>query len=145
VTLIDSADQTMTGRPLKRVRAYLVDETFCMTYGDGVSDLDVTALIAYHHAQHTLAALTAGAPCVDVVATAKIDLNAHTRIDGIGGYHTYGLAEGCVLRHAVPKDAVLTYADVDLPPGRLCDRLRAEQNAAFYPPDLPVSTPTRLQ
>jgi len=68
----------------------------------------------------------ADAPCVDVVATAKIDLKAHTRIDGIGGYHTYGLAEnsplahaaallpiglaeGCVLRHAVPKDAVLTF------------------------------------
>jgi len=162
VTLIDSADQTMTGGRLKRVRAYLADETFCMTYGDGVSDLYVTALIAYHRAQHTLATLTADAPCVDVVTTANIDPNAHTRIDELGGYHTYdlaedsslahaaallpiSLAEGCVLRHAVPKDAVLTYADVDLHPGRLCDQLRAEQNAAFYPPDLLVSTPMRLQ
>jgi predicted homoserine dehydrogenase-like protein len=92
----------------------------------------------------------AGAPCVDVVAAAKIDLKAGTTIDGLGGYHTYGLAEnsdvthaenllpiglaeGCVLKRELPKDAVLTYDDVELPPGRLCDRLRAEQNAQFLP------------
>ena len=39
-----------------------------------------------------------------------------------------GVAEGCTLRHAVPKDRVLTYADVELPPGRLVDKLRAEQS-----------------
>lgn len=93
----------------------------------------------------------AGPPCVDVITAAKVDLAAGTTLDGLGGYHTYGLAEnsevaqaegllpiglaeGCVLKRAVPRDAVLTYADVALPPGRLCDRLRAEQDAHFFAP-----------
>jgi predicted homoserine dehydrogenase-like protein len=90
----------------------------------------------------------AGAPCVDVVTAAKVDLAPGTALDGLGGYHTYGLAEnsdcaqaenllpiglaeGCVIRRSVPRDAVLTYDDVALPAGRLADRLRAEQNALF--------------
>lgn len=87
-------------------------------------------------------------PCVDVVATAKIDLKAGQIIDGIGGYMTYGLAEnspvvnaghllpmglaeGCRLRRDVPKDQVLCMDDVVVPEGRLSDKLRAEQNAYF--------------
>jgi predicted homoserine dehydrogenase-like protein len=42
-----------------------------------------------------------------------------------------GLAEGCRLRHDIPKDGVIGYDDVDVPQGRLCDRLRAEQEARF--------------
>jgi predicted homoserine dehydrogenase-like protein len=42
-----------------------------------------------------------------------------------------GVAEGCVLKRDVPKDAVLTYADVTLPPGRLVDQLREEQEKLF--------------
>ena len=42
-----------------------------------------------------------------------------------------GLAEGCVLRNDIPKDQVLTYADVTLPKGRFCDKLRQEQNEYF--------------
>ncbi len=84
-------------------------------------------------------------PLVDVITTAKTDLAAGTVLDGMGGFHTYGqaenhsvvraeallpmgLAEGCTLRRAVAKDAVLTYDDVEVPPGRLCDALRREQN-----------------
>jgi predicted homoserine dehydrogenase-like protein len=90
-----------------------------------------------------------GAPCVDVVAAAKIDLKAGQVLDGIGHYMTYGLcenadvvqaerllpmglAEGCRLTRDIPKDRVLTYGDVELPAGRLCDRLRAEQDAYFF-------------
>lgn len=86
-----------------------------------------------------------GAPMVDVVATAKRDLKAGEIIDGIGFYMTYGqcenaevvraqhllpmgIAEGCRLKHNVAQDQVLTYDDVEFPRGRLCDRLRAEQN-----------------
>lgn len=85
---------------------------------------------------------------VDVVATAKVDLRAGTSIDGIGQYMTYGqcensdvmraerllpmgLAEGCRLIRDVPVDAVLTYDDVEVPPGRLADSLRAEQDSRF--------------
>ncbi|MDR7531963.1 MAG: SAF domain-containing protein [Armatimonadota bacterium] len=89
-----------------------------------------------------------GAPCVDVVATAKADLQAGQVLDGIGGFTIYGqcenadvaraerllpmgLAEGCRLRRDVARDQVLTYDDVEVPAGRLCDRLRAEQDTMF--------------
>ena len=89
-----------------------------------------------------------GAPKVDVVAAAKIDLKAGQVLDGIGHYMTYGLcenadvarlqrllpiglAEGCRLKHDIGKDQLICYEDVEIPPGRLCDRLRAEQNSHF--------------
>lgn len=62
VTLIDTGLETMTGGRLKRVREYLGDETFCMTYGDGVSDIDVTDLIRFHKEQDCLATMTAVQP-----------------------------------------------------------------------------------
>lgn len=89
-----------------------------------------------------------GPPMVEVVATAKRDLKAGEIVDGLGGFMTYGqaeaypaareagllpmgVAEGCRLKRDLPRDAVLTHADVDLPAGRLIDRLRAEQDAIF--------------
>ncbi|MEJ8278260.1 NAD(P)H-dependent oxidoreductase [Pseudonocardia spirodelae] len=85
---------------------------------------------------------------VDVVATAKQDLRAGHTLDGLGGYDTYGVAESsaatraenllpmgvaehCTLVRDVAKDAVLTYDDVTLPPGRLVDALREEQQKLF--------------
>jgi glucose-1-phosphate cytidylyltransferase len=58
VSLIDTGLETMTGGRLKRVREHL-GETFCMTYGDGVADIDITRLIAFHHHQGTLGTVTA--------------------------------------------------------------------------------------
>jgi predicted homoserine dehydrogenase-like protein len=89
-----------------------------------------------------------GRPLVDVVAAAKMDLEAGQELDSLGGYSTYGLAEnapavaeerllpiglapGCRLVRDVARDEVLTYDDVDLPDGRLSDRLRAEQATTF--------------
>lgn len=63
VTLVDTGDETMTGGRLKRVAPYLQDEeTFCFTYGDGVSDVNITQLIAFHKAQNVKATLTAVLP-----------------------------------------------------------------------------------
>ena len=62
VTLIDTGLNTMTGGRLKRVRDYVGDETFCLTYGDGVSNVDLGALIDFHRQQDTLATLTAIQP-----------------------------------------------------------------------------------
>jgi glucose-1-phosphate cytidylyltransferase len=59
VTLVDTGEKTMTGGRLKRVRDYLGGETFCMTYGDGVSDVDIRELIRFHHQQGALATVTA--------------------------------------------------------------------------------------
>jgi glucose-1-phosphate cytidylyltransferase len=62
VTLVDTGDGTMTGGRIKRVREYIGQETFCLTYGDGVSDLDISASIRFHREQKTLATLTAVQP-----------------------------------------------------------------------------------
>jgi glucose-1-phosphate cytidylyltransferase len=63
VTLIDTGDNTMTGGRLKRVAPYLQGEdAFCFTYGDGVSDVDITQLLAFHKAQKVKATLTATYP-----------------------------------------------------------------------------------
>src|SRR5262245_24319223 len=87
-------------------------------------------------------------PVVEVCAVAKRDLKAGEVLDDYGMYMTYGeavnvdemsreqylpegLVEGCKLKRNVSKDAVLTYSDVELPPGRLADRLRAEQYQHF--------------
>ena len=59
VTLVDTGAETMTGGRLRRVARFLGDETFCLTYGDGVADVDVTALIARHREIGGLATVTA--------------------------------------------------------------------------------------
>jgi predicted homoserine dehydrogenase-like protein len=87
---------------------------------------------------------------VEVVATAKKDLRTGETIDCLGGFATYsqcenadvaraerllpmGAAEGCRLKRDVKRDAVLTYDDVEIPAGRMIDRLRAEQDKHFAP------------
>jgi predicted homoserine dehydrogenase-like protein len=89
-----------------------------------------------------------GGPVVDVVATAKRNLKSGEILDGYGQYMTYGqcenaevtaaqrllpmgLVEGCRLKRDLPRDQVLSYEDVELPSGRVSDRLRAEQDAHF--------------
>lgn len=62
VTLVDTGEQTMTGGRLRRVLPYLDDEEFCFTYGDGVADIDISALVAFHRRQGTLATVTAVQP-----------------------------------------------------------------------------------
>jgi predicted homoserine dehydrogenase-like protein len=89
-----------------------------------------------------------GGPVVEVCAVAKRDLAAGEVLDEYGMYMTYGeavnsdemsakrylpegLVEGCRLKRAIPKDQVLNYDDVELPKGRLADKLRAEQYRHF--------------
>lgn len=62
VTLVDTGDHTMTGGRLKRVRSYLGDDDFCFTYGDGVSNVNIGDLIAFHRSNGTLATVTATQP-----------------------------------------------------------------------------------
>jgi glucose-1-phosphate cytidylyltransferase len=62
VTLVDTGDASMTGGRLRRVRNYLDQETFCMTYGDGLADVDLRKLIDFHRTEKTLATLTAVQP-----------------------------------------------------------------------------------
>jgi len=62
ITLVDTGESTMTGGRLKRVHEYLNNMPFCFTYGDGVTDVDVSALIAHHKSQGQQATLTAVQP-----------------------------------------------------------------------------------
>lgn len=63
VTLVDTGEATMTGGRLRRVKKYIEDEAaFCFTYGDGVSDVDISALIAFHQKHGKLATITAVQP-----------------------------------------------------------------------------------
>jgi predicted homoserine dehydrogenase-like protein len=97
---------------------------------------------------HDAAIAPLGAPRVEVVATAKINLKAGETLDGIGQYMTYGqcetaaivqdqqllpmgLAGGCILKRDMQVDQVITYADVIVPADRFCDTLRKEQDHYF--------------
>lgn len=62
VTLVDTGEKTFTGGRLKRVKEYLNGEAFCFTYGDGVSNINISELIAYHQNQGRLATVTAVQP-----------------------------------------------------------------------------------
>lgn len=62
VTLVDTGDHSMTGGRLKRVADYLDDKPFCFTYGDGVSDIDIGALVAFHRQHGKMATVTAVSP-----------------------------------------------------------------------------------
>jgi len=62
VTLVDTGTDTMTGGRLKKVKEYVQNETFCFTYGDGVSDVKISDLIAFHRSKKTLATVTAVQP-----------------------------------------------------------------------------------
>lgn len=97
---------------------------------------------------HDAATSPIGEPVVEVLAAAKTKLEAGTKLDGIGGYHAYGVAEnahqfnvedclpmslleGCTLKRELNKDETITRKDVIIPPDRLADQLRAEQDALF--------------
>lgn len=97
-----------------------------------------------------------GGPVVDVVTVAKTDLQAGATLDGLGWYMTYGmcenhetvreqnllpmgLAEGCRLKHDIPKDQAITYDDVEIPADSLAHKLRQEQDAHFAPTKVPAT------
>jgi predicted homoserine dehydrogenase-like protein len=92
-----------------------------------------------------------GAPVCDTAAVAKRDLKAGERLDGMGGFTCYGLVDNyancrrnddlpialsldCRLKRDISKDQSISYRDVELPAGRTCDRLRAEQTEYFAAP-----------
>lgn len=62
VTLIDTGLNTMTGGRVKKIRDYIGDSPFMLTYGDGVADININALIDYHRSQHKMATMTAVQP-----------------------------------------------------------------------------------
>jgi predicted homoserine dehydrogenase-like protein len=109
-------------------------------------EVPITAARAALFADAAVAPL--GGPVCDVVTLAKRELKAGETLDGIGGFHVYGaiensdifaaenllpmgLAEGCKLVRDLPIDHAITFDDVEVPEGRLADKLRAEQTRHF--------------
>jgi predicted homoserine dehydrogenase-like protein len=105
---------------------------------------------AFIHRDPTVAPIAG--PVCEVVTVAKRDLKSGERLDGIGGFCSYGLidnsaaargvaalpiglSEGCVLRRGVPKDGILSFNDVELPHGLLVEALWREQSAMWSIPD----------
>jgi glucose-1-phosphate cytidylyltransferase len=90
ITLVDTGEQTMTGGRLRRIRPYLnTDELFCMTYGDGLADVDINQLIRFARDANTAATLTAVQPPARFGAI-KVDgervLSFQEKPDGDGGW-----------------------------------------------------------
>jgi len=117
--------------------------------------LQVASTIARAVLQHDATVRPLDGPVCETVAVAKRDLRAGEQLDGVGGFCAYGLvdnaeaaaaadalpmgvAEGCRLTRDIPRDTSLTYADVELPPDRLIDELRRQQQLVQLSP-----TPSR--
>lgn len=79
VTLVDTGDNSMTGGRLRRVRHHLDGQTFCFTYGDGVSDVNVADVVAFHQAKKATVTMTAVQPAGRFGA---VDLSADGRVTG---------------------------------------------------------------
>tara|TARA_S200000501_G_C20836292_1_gene749512 strand:+ start:1311 stop:2078 length:768 start_codon:yes stop_codon:yes gene_type:complete len=62
ITMVDTGENTMTGSRIKKIKNYIKDETFCMTYGDGLSDVNIKELIKFHNDSGKIATLTAVKP-----------------------------------------------------------------------------------
>jgi len=91
VTLVDTGESTLTGGRLKRVREHIGNETFCFTYGDGVSDINITQLLEFHRSQGVLATLTAVQPpgrfgAIALTQGQTLISKFHEKPDGDGAY-----------------------------------------------------------
>lgn len=111
VTLVDTGEHTQTGGRLKRAAEFLDDETFCFTYGDGLSSVDIAAELAFHRERKTLATVCAVQPPGRFGAL-DIDGNRITRFtekpEGDGSWINGGffVLEPGALRYAVADDTV---------------------------------------
>jgi glucose-1-phosphate cytidylyltransferase len=86
ITLVDTGEDTQTGGRLKRIRAYLdPEEPFCLTYGDGVGDVDIGASLAFHRGHGRLATVTAVAPPGRFGALARHGEAVHAFVEKVAG------------------------------------------------------------
>lgn len=110
VTLVDTGQNTMTGGRIKRIAPYVGDETFCLTYGDGVSDVDITELITFHRSQAALATVTAVAQPGRFGA---LDLSAER--PRVAGFREKSAADGALINGGffVLEPGVLDLIDGD--------------------------------
>ena len=111
VTLVDTGENTQTGGRLRRVRDYLDDGTFCFTYGDGLSNVDIGASIRFHREQKRLATLTAVQPAgrfgaLDIVDKRITRFEEKPQGDGSWINGGFFVLEPAVLEH-IDSDATV--------------------------------------
>lgn len=117
VTLVDTGAETQTGGRIKRVGNYIGDETFMLTYGDGVADIDIGKLLEFHRAQSRLATITAVQPLGRFgsleIADSEVDSDAATPT--VRGFHEKPGGDGAWVNGGffVLEPAVLDRIDGD--------------------------------
>lgn len=148
ITLVDTGELTQTGGRLKRVREYVGNEDFCMTYGDGVGDIDITSTIAFHKAHGALATVTATRPPGRFGAL-------ETEGDVVVGFQEKPIGDGGWINGGffVLNPAALDYVDGDDVPWELspmqrlaaAGQLRARKHHGFWQPMDTVRDMTHLE
>lgn len=110
VTCVDTGQESLTGGRIRRIRDYLDEGTFCMTYGDGVSDIDLTAELAYHREQGLLATMAAIKPPGRFGA-----FSLHPEDKKVENFHEKPQGDGAWINGGffVLEPAVLDYIDSD--------------------------------
>lgn len=113
VTCVDTGLDSMTGGRLRRVKDYLDNETFCMTYGDGVSDIDITAELAFHKEQGVLATMAAIKPPGRFGA-----FSLHPEDEKVKDFHEKPQGDGAWINGGffVLEPEVIDYIDADSEP-----------------------------
>lgn len=131
VTLVDTGEKTMTGGRIKRIKEHLDGEAFCLTYGDGVSDLDIGKLIQFHRDNKALATLTAvqppgrfGAFMLDRGQSKVLGFREKPSGDGAWVNGGFFVLEPTVLEYISGDDTVWEREPME--------RLAAEENLSAY-------------
>ena len=111
ITLVDTGEHTQTGGRLKRVASYLDGETFCFTYGDGLADINLTAELAFHRSNKTLATMCAVQPpgrfgAIDITGNRITRFEEKPSGDGTWINGGYFILEPEVLRYIDDDDCV---------------------------------------
>jgi len=139
VTLVDTGEGTMTGGRLKRVKDYVGDETFCLTYGDGVCDVDIGKSIEFHKQQKTLATLTAVQPpgrfgAFNLPHDKNVVLSFHEKPEGDGAWINggYFVLEPEVIDYIVDDSTVWEKDPMDMLARN--GKLAAYRHSGFWQP-----------
>lgn len=137
ITLVDTGETTMTGGRIRRVAPHLGAESFCLTYGDGLADIDIAALLAFHKAERRQATLTAVRPPGRFGATLLAGARVEKFVEkpqGDGGFINGGffVCESSVLDRIAGDDTVWEQAPLS---GLAADgQLSAYRHEGFWQP-----------
>ena len=135
VTLVDTGPETLTGGRLKRVQSYIDNETFCFTYGDGLTDLDIGATIKFHRAHGKKATVTAIQPpgrygSLHLNGTSVLNFQEKPAGDGAWINAGFFVLEPSIFQHL--QDDQTSWETQPLQDLAQEDQLRAYQHKGFW-------------